>query len=459
MTRKITRVPQLSPECGVNLAFLAMAADLPGDRNSAEMMAECAEDLATHGHTADALEWFSRIVEGSEPELGPHAALRIAGLLVDQDLETAQAALRYAADNGTDDVAEFAAENLRILAEHELPPRSEPATLEEVVGRTAIARVLMLIAEGDTGAVIEVLQQATECPIPDVAAPAAFELGNLLEDDGDLAGARDAYRQAAELRQPRVSGQAAINLGLVLSKQMDVRGAHAAYSLAVEAGDPDDVAKGNELLEQLATLGDLDEVHARAQQLDLTGPDLVGASAVAAGEQFLGDGDLQSALRAFEKAMDTGHPIHAPEGAAWVAAAFYQVEGMRGAEAAIGRLSEIGRADLTPRAWFMFGCRLVNGGNVKDGEKAWKRPVGDARTAAECGRHVVRGKTAKAEAAFEEVLAAAPDLAGHLGGLTLQVGDLYAGSRAKATYELALRFGERSELPWLIEQARASLTR
>lgn len=407
MTRKITRVPQLSPECGVNLAFLAMAADLPGDRASAEMMAECAEDLATHGQTADALEWFSRIVEGGEPELGPHAALRIAGLLVDYDLETAQAALRYAADNGTGDVAEFAADNLRILTEHEVPPRTEPATLEEIVGRTAIARATLLNAEGDTAAATEALQQATECPIPDLAAAAAFELGNLLEDDGDL----------------------------------------------------DDVAKGNGLLEQLAGLGDLDEVHPRAQQLDLSDPDLVGASAVAAGEKFLGDGDLQSALRAFENAMDTGHPIHAPEGAAWVAAAFYQVEGMRGAEAAIGRLSEIGRADLTPRAWFMFGCRLVNGGKVKDGEKAWKRPVGDARAAAECGRHVVRGKLAKAETAFEEVLAASPDLAGHLGGLTLQVGDLYTGHRAQATYELALRFGERAELPWLIEQARASLAR
>ncbi|WP_327637738.1 hypothetical protein OHB24_04875 [Kribbella sp. NBC_00482] len=459
MTRKITRVPQLSPECGVNLAILAMAADLPGDRNSAEMMAECAEDLATHGQTADALEWFSRIVEGGEPELGPHAALRIAGLLVDYDLETAQAALRYAADNGTGDVAEFAADNLRILTEHEVPPRTEPATVEEVVGRTAMARGVILNVEGDPAAASEALEQATECPVPDIAASAAFELGNLLEDDGDLTGAQAAYRQAAELRRPRVSGQAAINLGLVLSKQMDVRGAHAAYGLAVEVGDPDDVAKGNDLLEQLAALGDLDEVHARAQQLDLTDPDLVGGSAVAAGEKFLGDGDLQSALRAFEKAMDTGHPIHAPEGAAWVAAAFYQVEGMRGAEAAIGRLSEIGRADLTPRGWFMFGCRLVNGGNVKDGENAWKRPVGDARAAAECGRHVVRGKLAKAETAFEEVLTAAPDLAGHLGGLTLEVGDLYTGHRAQATYELALRFGERAELPWLIEQARASLAR
>lgn len=407
MTRKITRVPQLSPECGVNLAFLAMAADLPGDRASAEMMAECAEDLAIHGQTADALEWFSRIIESGEPELGPHAALRIAGLLVDYDLETAQAALRYAADNGTGDVAEFAADNLRILTDHEVPPRTEPATLEEIVGRTAIARATLLNAEGDTAAATEALQQATECGIPDLAATAAFDLANLLED----------------------------------------------------TGDPDDVAKGNRLLEELGGLGDLDEVHARAQQLDLSDPDLVGASAVDAGERFLGDGDLESALRAFEKAMDTGHPLHAPEGAAWVAAAFYQVEGMRGAEAAIGRLSEIGRADLTPRAWFMFGCRLVNGGNVKDGEKAWKRPVGDARAAAECGRHVVRGKLAKAETAFEEVLAAAPDLAGHLGGLTLQVGDLYTGHRAHATYELALRFGERAELPWLIEQARASLAR
>ncbi|MFF0264880.1 hypothetical protein [Kribbella sp. NPDC004536] len=424
MTRKIMRVPELSPECGVNLALLAMAADLPGDRNSAEMMAECAEDLAAHGHPADALEWFSRIVEGGEPELGPHAALRIAGLLVDYDLQTAQAALRYAADNGIGDVARFAAENLTVLAQHEVPARTEPATLEEVVGRTAIARGLLLNAENDADAAVDALQQATECPLPGIAAAAAFELGNLLEDDGDLAGAQAAYATATDLRQPGVSGQAAVNLGLVLAKQMDVRGAHAAYQLAVEIGDPDDVAKGNRLLTQLAELGELDEVHARAQQLDLNDPDLVGGSAIHAGERFLGESDLQSALRAFEKAMDTGHAIHAPEGAAWVAAAFHQVQGMPGAEAAIGRLDQIGRPELTPRAWFMFGCRLVNGGNVKDGEKVWKGVDGDARAAAECGRYVVRGKTAKAEAAFQEVLAVSPDLAGHLGGVALQVGDL-----------------------------------
>jgi hypothetical protein len=41
---------------------------------------------------------------------------------------------------------------------------------------------------------------------------------------------------------------------------------------------------------------------------------------------------------------------------------------MPGAEAAISRLIDIGRADLAPRAWFMFGCRLVSGGNLKDGD-------------------------------------------------------------------------------------------
>lgn len=167
-------------------------------------------------------------------------------------------------------------------------------------------------------------------------------------------------------------------------------------------GDPDDVAKGNDLLEQLAALGELDEVHARAQQLDLTDPDLVGGSAVAAGEKFLGD--------------------------AWVAAAFYQVEGMRGAEAAIGRLSEIGRSVMLARPRSAGGTSYAG---------SWPRQRQRSR------RYSRR----------------APDLAGHLGGLTLEVADLYTGHRAQATYELALRFGERAELAWLIEQARASLAR
>jgi tetratricopeptide (TPR) repeat protein len=210
---------------------------------------------------------------------------------------------------------------------------------------------------------------------PMVVAAALFNLGNALEDNDDLAGALDAYEKAADIRQPRFSGQAAINLGVILAKQMDVRGAHAAYRLAVEVGDPDDVAKGNRMLALLAGLGELDEVHARAQELDLSDPDLIGESALFAGQQFLQDGNLQAAIRAFEKAMDTAHPIHAPEGAAWVAVAFHQMEGMRGAKTAIGQLSEIGRPDLTPRAWFMFGCRLVNGGRLKDVERLWKQLI------------------------------------------------------------------------------------
>lgn len=568
MTRKIARIPRLSEDCTVNLAILAMAASMPDVRESAETMAECAEDLAAHGQSADALEWFSRIVEGGEPQLGPHAALRIAWLLVDDDAEAAQAALRYAADHGTPEVARFAVDNQRVLAQHGTATRTEPANREEVVGRTAVARGVMLNAEGDHDAALEALRQAVECPVPDISArglaylgsthvlrgdeeaavdvldqviatghphyapmaaldlsgilnnrgrpehamdvlrraqsgqgwaaamagvnlgtllvgegdvaggiaelrrvaagdeplavaAALFNLGNVLEDDGDLAGAREAYEKAAGLRQPRFSGQAAINLGVLLSaKQLDIRGAHTAFRLAAEVGDPGDVAQADRMLAQLAELGELDEVHASVQDLDLSDPDVVGKGRLFAGEQLLRDGDLEAALRAFEKAMDTGHPIHAPEGAAWVALAFLQAHGMHGAETAIGRLAEIGRPDLVPRAWFMFGCRLANGGRLKDADKLWKQLAktgGDARAAAECGREVVRGNAAKAEAAFQDVLATSPDLVDHLGVLTLHAGDLHMrnGDRAaaRAAFRLARVFGVRSGLSWLVEQA------
>jgi hypothetical protein len=54
-----------------------MAADIPGQREAAESLAECPEDLVNNGHYADALDWFSCIVEGGQLEMGPHAALRM----------------------------------------------------------------------------------------------------------------------------------------------------------------------------------------------------------------------------------------------------------------------------------------------------------------------------------------------------------------------------------------------
>jgi len=570
MTRKISRVPRLSPDSGVNVVMLAMAADMPGMRESAEMMAEAAEELVALGENADALEWFSKIVGGGDPELAPHASLRIAGLLVDDDMEAAQAALRYAADHGSEEVAQFAAGNLEILAQHDVAPRSAPATVDEVLGRTAIGRGQLLSAEGDLDAATHALEQAAGSPLPDIAAQglaylgsthslrgdqdaavevleqavatghpqfapmaaidlsgilvdrgdldratavlrdaqsgqgwaaamagvnlggllannlgdveagvaalrqaaartdepfaaaaARFNLGTVLEDHDDLVGAREAYEGAAELRQPRFSGLAAVNLGLMLSKQLDVHGAHAAYQLAAEIGDPDDAAKAGRLLEQLAQLGDLDDVHARAQTIDLNDPGVVGESANAAGEQFLRDGDLQSALRAFEKAMDTGHPIHAPEGAAWVALAFEQAEGLNGAQTAIGRLDEIGHAELIPRAWFFFASRLMGGGRLQDADDLWAQlsePAGgDVQAAAECGRHILRGSVAEAEASFQRVLETTPDLAGQVGSLALALGDIYRGdddAAARASYELACVLADRSGLTWLIDQAR-----
>jgi hypothetical protein len=114
--------------------LLAMAAAMPGDRNSAEIMAEYAEDRVQAGEIAEALDWFSRILEGGEPELAPHAALRIGAFLADTSPEATQAAFIYAGSYGSSEVAELAQTNLEQLASIGMERRTAPATVEEVVG-------------------------------------------------------------------------------------------------------------------------------------------------------------------------------------------------------------------------------------------------------------------------------------------------------------------------------------
>ena len=94
----------------------------------------------------------------------------------------------------------------------------------------------------------------------------------------------------------------------MLLKQGDLRGAYAAWQLAVEIGDPAESAKAQKMLDSLTQLGDLDEVQALAESVDLTDPEIREFGALQAGEHFLEEGELRSALDAFEKAMATGHP-------------------------------------------------------------------------------------------------------------------------------------------------------
>ncbi|GIH16799.1 hypothetical protein [Rugosimonospora africana] len=572
MARKVEKIPQLSPGSGVNLGLLAMAADIPGERVSAEMMADAAEDLTAHGYIAEALDWFARIVEGGEPELAPHAALRIGTLLVDEDMDAAQAALRHAADHGRGQVTTVAAGNIRALAQHGVAPRPVPATAEEVVGRAAIGRGRIWLAQGEPGPAAAAFEQATTCRVPEVsvgglyhlgsvralqgdqdgaresleramasghprfapmaafdlssvllaggevdravdllrraragqgwaadmagvnlglvlarqqgeveagvlelrrvaagaeprvAAYALFNLGALLEDGGELAGARDAYEGAMALNEPEHSGKSAVNLGIMLYRQGDLVAAGRAWRVAAERGGPDDRAKARRMLDELAGLGDLDELQSVIKHMDLTDPEVVAIGALEAGRRFLEQQDLGGALGAFEKAMGTGHPRHAAQAAAQIALMFWYQHGMAGAETAVARLGEVGFPGLVPRAWVLFGAILVRTGSFDQAGAAWRRvpeSAADAQPLAACALWILHGDLANAEAAFRHALTHAADFTEDIVSTALDLGDVQAknGNRAAAhhAYRIGLRLAELTGVPELVTQAREAL--
>ncbi|WP_431898447.1 tetratricopeptide repeat protein [Nonomuraea sp. bgisy101] len=572
MTRTIGRIPRLPPESGLNIAILAMAADISGTREGAEMLAECAETLLANGSRAEALDWFSRIVEGGEPELAPHAALRIGDVLVDEDLEAAQAAWRYATDHGTKRVGKAGRDNMKVLARHDITPRKTPATAEEVVGRAALGRGRLWVAEGDLDAAAEAFGQASDSPILEVAAeglsylgstlsmageheravpvleraiatghrrygpmaaldlssilsargqagravavlrqaqhgegwaaamaavnvgvllarelgdleagiaelrqvshspdPLAaagglFNLATLLEENGDADGARQAYQDAADLRQPMFSGKSAVNLGVLLTRETDFRGAEAAWLLALQIGTPEDRARAQDSLEQLSLLGDLDQARSTVEGVDLNDPDLVGTAALQAAEHFLAQGDIGAAVRSYERAMDTGHPLHAAWGAALVGLMFSYEHGSRGAEIGIGRLGEVGLGPLEARAWFFHGVLVMRRGDLAGAESAWRRvarTARDAYPAATCLLWAVHRDPSQAEASFHWVLELAGDLTEDVVQAVLQLGRARAeqGDRAAAreAYELCHRLAGRSGDATLMEQVRTAM--
>jgi hypothetical protein len=56
MTRKVSKIQWVEPGSEGSLVLLAMAADMPGERVSAEFMAEYAEQALARGDRAEALD-------------------------------------------------------------------------------------------------------------------------------------------------------------------------------------------------------------------------------------------------------------------------------------------------------------------------------------------------------------------------------------------------------------------
>ncbi len=572
MTRKISKIPQVQPGSEGSLVFLAMAAEMPGIRESAELMAEYAEGALARGDRAEALDWFARIVEGGEEELGPHASLRIGAVLIDDQPATAAAALRFAVDHGVEHVRETAQRTIELLSQHGIAPRPDPATIAEVVGQAHLGRGRLWTIEGDLDAAIDAYRDAAASPEADVAAaglahlgslqahtgdpaaqetlqraiaaghpqhaasagvdlatllinrgeldravgvlrqattgqgwPAAiarvnlglllaqqlgdvsgglaelwtaaasddplaaaaglFNVATVLEDNGDLESAQSAYEKAARLRRPRFSGLAANNLGILLSRQGKLVEAQAAWQTATQIGDPETAAKAQQMLDSLAEVGDLHDFEAQLGQIDLTDPRVKAMMAMNTAEQFLGQGDLLQAHRAYETAMSTGDPFFTPKAAAMVALMFSMAgHGDAGAADAIAHLGEIGFPELEARAWYLYGELSLKRDGAAGAQNCWLRvpeSARDAYPAAACALAVLRGDAPAAAAAFRDVLDDAHELAESVVDTALQIAAMHtaAGDAAQArqAYEVSLQLAESAGATELAHTAREAL--
>ncbi|GAA4205712.1 tetratricopeptide repeat protein [Actinocatenispora rupis] len=375
---------------GARTAF-GEAASCPVPPVAAEAYARLGAVEKALGRPDDALAPLERAYASGHPPAVAMAALDLADLLVHRgQAERAVAMLRSAAA-GAGPVAAMAGVNLGVLLARDL---GDPAA--------GLAELRRVAAGGEPGA----------------AAAALFTLGTLVEDAGDADTARRAYEEAVALRQPEFSGRAAINLGVLLSRRQDFEGAQRAWRTAAEVGTDDDRAKARRMLDEVARQGGAAAVTARARQV-AADPDLAAAAELAAAEHFRQREDVPAALRAYEKALETGHPRYAAEGAARLALSFWLHSGTEGAAAAIDRLGATGHPELMPRAWFLLGAALVV--DEPDAGRYAFAAAGAGHAASRCAVALVDGDTAAAGRAYAEVRETAPDLADRLDDLVAEL--------------------------------------
>lgn len=466
-------------------SVMAMGADEA--QQSFYNLATQAEQYVRNGDHAEALLLFARIVASGDPDLGPHAALRIGALLADGDPSAAAASWRYTADNAFGEIGAAAHNNLRLLAEHTgAPVRTEPSSVAEVYGRATLGRGRLLLNAGDLQAAGQAFEEAVPCPHPDVAAEALVHLGATRAMQGEDSAALVTLERAVGSGHPHWAPLAAIDvaelswdrgehghalelLRWVASTDHPTARASAVSRLEAlgEGSSESAAAEAGPAAQPTATAADPDAglvlIEAGADPGD--DPERFGADAMLTGRRQLAQGDLTSALRTFEQAIDTGHPIHAPAGAAQVAHAFWQREGMSGAETAIGRLTDNGFPELEARGWFFLGKQLVAAGKFDEAEEALQKATdlpGDAQPAATCSLWILDADLSNAEETFGETLERTPDLATEVVGLAVDFGDVLRNQHdtqtSRLAYELAFHLAQRTGDDYLVAETRKLLT-
>ncbi|GAB3437058.1 hypothetical protein GCM10027569_91460 [Flindersiella endophytica] len=348
--------------------------------------------------------------------------------------------------------------------------------------------------QGDADSALSALNQVVESGHSHWAPLAAIDVAELLWDRGETARAVELLRWSASTNHPTARTSALSRLAALgespaaepafagtggdgtADSPQGLQGQptfqYSSDSNAAEAaGYTDDPGGSDESDRSDDSAGTDDFEDIGGMVLGESAPDAssddsdrIGAEAVRTGRRLLGQGDLTSALRWFEQAVDTGHPIHAPIGAAHVAHAFSQREGMAGAETGIARLADSGHGELAGRGWFFLGRQLVAGGTFDEAEEALQKAAdlpGNAQPAATCSLWVLDADLSNAEETFGETLDRTPDLAGEVVGLAVDFGDVLRRQndpQSRTAYELAFHLAQRTGDEVLVADVRKLLT-
>jgi tetratricopeptide (TPR) repeat protein len=274
---------------------------------------------------AAAVDAFSKAITSSDVTASAGAALSLGRLLeARDDLQGALAAYQQAMDSGHPDAAPAAAWGVGTLLRKQGGAKKSHGDAEASQRDWEVSR--------------HAYQRAIDSGHPDFAPPAALGLGLLLEEQGDDDGAQAAYQLAFDTRHPGTADAAAMELGRLLERHDDVPGARDAFQFVIDHNA--ELAPG-----VAAYLGNMLKHHG-----------------------------LKGADVAYQVAIDSGHPDHAP-GAAYQLAGLREKEGdIDGAAAAYQIVVDSG-GDFAQNAAVQLGVMLRDDGDPEGAQAAFYRAL------------------------------------------------------------------------------------
>jgi tetratricopeptide (TPR) repeat protein len=215
-------------------------------------------------------------------------------------------------------------------------PAPHPRAIRAVAALTHAQTLRML---GDHAGARRQLEEAIDAEDPHLTATAQFQLGNACRDLGDFAAARKAYEAAAETGLD-ISASAAYNLGHLLAT-LDPPASKAAYAQAME----------------------LDPIE--------SGP----KAAVNLGIALAGDGNAESARRAFQWAIDSEHPVQRAKALVNLAQLTVASGDVAGAVRLLEEAIDADIADATSQALLIRGDLHLSAHEADDAALAYARAV------------------------------------------------------------------------------------